>query len=286
MIGDGVRAGVAFFLGGRMWCKNCRQDVPAVAAPDRGAVRCSRCGGALRRPEPVAVTVHTAGLEGVGESDSAAEDQASNSAEPDSDFDDWALDAELQRLQRLVTGGLASSHVQAPAAPPSPTAYPWQAAPLAAAPTFPLQLPLVDSRVAVPPQRRASVAVWLLLGSGIMAFVCGAVLLAWSLITGRGELWTLGMPVCLAGQLGLLLGLVFQLTRLWDDNRQTASQLAAVDQRLDELKQTATLLTTGNRTPAQSFYAHLASGASPQLLLTDLKSQLDLLAVQVAPPRR
>ena len=118
-----------------------------------------------------------------------------------------------------------------------------------------------------------------------MAFVCGAVLLAWSLFAGRTELWTIGLPVCLAGQLGLLLGLVFQLTRLWDDNRQTANQLAAVDERLSDLKQTATLLTTGNGTPAQSFYAHMAGGASPQILLADLKSQLDLLTVQMASTR-
>ena len=94
------------------------------------------------------------------------------------------------------------------------------------------------------------------------------------------------MPICLAGQLGLLLGLVFQLSRLWDDNRQTANQLASVDQRLDDLKQTTTLLTTGHASPAQSFYAHMAGGASPQILLADLKSQLDLLAVQMSSTRR
>jgi hypothetical protein len=31
-----------------------------------------------------------------------------------------------------------------------------------------------------------------------------------------------------------------------------------------------------------AFYSHLADGASPQLLLTDLKSQLDLLAMKMA----
>jgi hypothetical protein len=34
--------------------------------------------------------------------------------------------------------------------------------------------------------------------------------------------------------------------------------------------------------PAQSFYAHMAGGASPQLLLADLKGQLDLLAVRMS----
>lgn len=252
-----------------MWCKNCRQDVPAVAAGDRRAVRCARCGGALRQPEPAAVTVHTAGLDGAGEADFDTDDQEPSRLEPDSELDDWALDVELQRLQRLVAAATPAASSQSPTAPP---AFP-----------IPSQVSLAVSRLA--PRRRASVLIWALLGVGIMAFVCGAILLAWSLIAGRAELWTLGMPVCLAGQLGLLLGLVFQLTRLWDDNRQTADQLASVDQRLDDLKQTAAMLTTGNGTPGQSFYAHMAGGASPQMLVADLKGQLDLLAVQMASRR-
>jgi hypothetical protein len=198
--------------------------------------------------------------------------------EPDSDLDDWALDVELHRLHRLVTSAMPQSLPQPPTMLP---AFPWQSGHGAtAAPTNPAQRSLAVSRVVSRP--RATLAVWSLLGFGIMAFVCGEVLLAWSLIANRGELWTLGMPICLGGQLGLLLGLVFQLSRLWDDNRQTANQLASVDRRLDDLKQTATLLTTGHGSPAQSFYTHMAGGASPQLLLADLKSQLDLLAVQMS----
>ena len=34
--------------------------------------------------------------------------------------------------------------------------------------------------------------------------------------------------------------------------------------------------------PSAAFYAHWAGGAAPQILLTDLKSQLDLLAVKLA----
>ena len=115
-----------------------------------------------------------------------------------------------------------------------------------------------------------------------MGFVCGAVLLGWSLVAHRGELWSLGMPIALAGQLGLLVGLVLQLERLGDDNRRTVDKLESVDERLDDLKHTATLLSTGHTAPSQAFYAHMAGGASPQLLLADLKGQLDILAVQMS----
>lgn len=265
-----------------MWCKNCRQDVPAVAAADRGGVRCSRCGGSLRQPEPVAVTVHTAGLEAGDESDFESKRPAPVSQEPDSDFDDWALDIELQRMQRLVSASLNPGESPPPALPPLPLTH-------STASGSGNTIDLASHAVAgnsIGPARRSSITVWVLLGSGIMAFVCGAVLLAWSLVADRGELWTLGMPICLAGQLGLLLALVFQLTRLWDDNRRTAIQLASVNERLTDLKQTASLLATGNGTPGQSFYAHMAGGASPQTLVADLKGQLDLLAVQMAAARR
>ena len=200
-----------------MWCKNCRQDVPAVAADDRRATRCCSVRRGVAPAGPVAVTVHTAGLEGSGDSDFDLDDQDSTPLEPDGGLDDWALDVELQRLHRLVTAAMPSST----AAIAGNAARVLLAIRQNGSNRQPGSSTLAVSRVA--PRRRASIVVWSLLGFGIMAFVCGAILLAWSLIADRSELWTLGMPACLAGQLGLLLGLVFQLSRLWDDNRQTAS---------------------------------------------------------------
>ncbi len=121
-----------------------------------------------------------------------------------------------------------------------------------------------------------------MLSFGLMALVCGAVLLAWSVATHRSQLWSLGLPIALGGQLILVVGLGLQLARLWDDNRQTADQLESVDGRLGELNKTASLLSTSHNTPSQAFFSHLAGGANPQMLLADLKGQLDLLAVQMS----
>jgi hypothetical protein len=114
-----------------------------------------------------------------------------------------------------------------------------------------------------------------------MAFVCGGVLLGWSLVTGRQELWSVGLPIALVGQVALLAGLILQLDRFWHDNRAAAAKLDTLDRRLDDLKTTTTMLGTTHG-PSAAFYAHWAGGAGPQLLLTDLKSQLDLLAVKLA----
>lgn len=115
-----------------------------------------------------------------------------------------------------------------------------------------------------------------------MCLACGGVLLGWSLVTGRSELWNLGLPLALLGQAGLLVGLVLQLENLWQSNRETTHTLDELDEQLLELRHATTLLTTTHSTSAQSFYTHLAEGASPQLMLADLKGQLDLLAVKMA----
>jgi hypothetical protein len=116
---------------------------------------------------------------------------------------------------------------------------------------------------------------------GTTALVCGSILLGWATIADRPELWTLGTPIALGGQIVLLVGLVCQLERLWSDSRRAAHQLEKVDAQLHELRTTTTLLGTVHG-PSAAFYAHLAGGAGPELLLSDLKGQLDILAARLA----
>lgn len=123
---------------------------------------------------------------------------------------------------------------------------------------------------------------WMALSLGTMGFVCGGILLGWSLTTARPELWNIGLPVALVGQIALLIGLVLQMDRLWRDHRQAAVKLDNVDGQLHELKTATTLLGTSHGIGAGAFYSHYAGGAGPHVLLTDLKSQLDLLAVKIS----
>ena len=274
-----------------MWCKSCRQDVPGLASGDSTLMCCARCGEPMGQPSAAQTAAVNAprlkqaaerGLDLAPESAPAAANAAVSA-----DFDDWALDFELQRMRRLLqaTSGAAK--------PPDATTA--AAAELSAALRTanigqfpPAALPASYRRADDAPvasanrRRRPSLLVWMLLSLGLMAFMCGAVLLGWSWWTDRSDLWTLGMPIALGGQLGLLLGLLLQLDRLGDDSRRTGDQLKAVDQRLDDLKHQAVLLSTTQSAPSQAFYQHLAGAANPQLLLADLKGQVDLLAMQVA----
>jgi hypothetical protein len=82
------------------------------------------------------------------------------------------------------------------------------------------------------------------------------------------------MPLALVGQAGLILGLILQLDGLWHSSRKTAAAITELDDELKNVRQATTLLSTSR-----------SSGAGPQLLLADLKGQLDLLAQQMARQR-
>ena len=117
-------------------------------------------------------------------------------------------------------------------------------------------------------------------------FACGAVLLGWSLVAQRDDLWPIGMPLALIGQAGLILGLVLQLDGLWRTSRSTNAALSQLDGELASVRQATTLLSTSHASGGQAFYVHLAEGANPQLLLADVKGQLDLLTQQMATQRK
>jgi hypothetical protein len=124
-------------------------------------------------------------------------------------------------------------------------------------------------------------AAWLVLLTGLMGMACGGVLLGWSLVAARQDLWRIGLPIALVGQIVLVIGLILQMDRIWNDHSHTSAKLDHMDERLADLKSTTALLGTTHSTPAMSFYSHLVGGANPQLLLADLKGQLDLLALKI-----
>jgi hypothetical protein len=185
------------------------------------------------------------------------------------------MDEQLRHIERVLTGGNARAD--------QPGTDPWKGprrsdAAHAGAPAWHVRPARRSSRQAESaPARRRPPAV--LKGTltllGAAAFGLGIGLLGWSYALGRPELAPLGAPVALGGQIILLVGLILQI------NRNAAAKLDKVEGQLRELKTTTTLLGTTHGPSAAAFYAHLASGASPQILLTDLKSQLDILAVKL-----
>jgi hypothetical protein len=151
----------------------------------------------------------------------------------------------------------------------------------------------IASPVAQPPVQRmgqhkprSSWPAWCALSLGLTALACGAVLLGWSFWTGRADLTTFGLPLTLAGQVVLTIGVLLQLEHLAHGYRSTLAALAQVDSGCQELRRATALIAASHSAPAQSFYAHLAQGAAPDLLLADLKAQLDLLSMRFAEQQR
>jgi hypothetical protein len=278
-----------------MWCKGCRQDVPALRSGDMQPLRCPRCGEAV----------------------CADSNQTANVAvKPDepSEYDGWELDQRLLHIQRALQGGkganpdlrgngdcsdsgpnengtvpFAGFHAAGKASRKSETARrePVRFDEPQAGPPSRHVVTSNQSRMkrkkAVRRQRSVSgVFTWLVISLGAMSLACGGMLLIWSLAGGRPELWNIGLPPALIGQIVLLVGLVLQIDRLWYDSRQASAKLDDVDQQIHELTSTTMLLGANQNPVSATFYSHLAGGAAPRLLLTDLKSQLDLLAMRIA----
>jgi hypothetical protein len=198
--------------------------------------------------------------------------------------DSWELDDQLWHIGQVLQVDKAQGHSQE-------KAYQHEVArldpahntigPRHAPPTPVLRRRKSESRSTQGGGSFLGVLIWAALSLGTAALVCGGMLLGWSLIAGRIELWKIGLPIAAGGQIALLIGLVLQLDRLWHDNHHTASKLDEVDEKLHDLKTTATLLGTVHGPSSTAFYTHLAGGANPQLLLSDLKGQLDILAMRI-----
>lgn len=257
-----------------MWCSTCQQDVPGRAANDSGSgLCCPRCGRGLGgdRREPTG--------------DAAAIPEEKAAGEPGAGlpvYDGWELDQQLRHAQSLLQTARGGSRGREAAYQqevtrvdgPHVASRPWHPATAAKS---------AQRKRAKSPQPSGAIGVltWAVLSLGTMALACGGILLGWSLVTDRAELWGIGLPIALGGQVTLLLGLILQLERLWHDSRRASAKLDTVDEQLSELKTTTTLLGTTHSSSASTFYSHLADGAAPQLLLSDLKSQLDLLALKM-----
>jgi hypothetical protein len=267
-----------------MWCSTCQQDVPGLGLPSGGGeLRCGKCGGGLASASHLSAPP-IEGAEGTPPLPTGrARDQAALEkllrGTPLGD-EDWALEAELRGVQRLLgsmkSRPIGSAEAVAVHDPHSRPAN-WHAS----SPPAPSSAS-VPSPPAERQQPRSHAAAWTILSLSLATFACGAVLLGWSLVAQRQDLWPVGMPLALIGQAGLILGLVLQLDGLWHSSRQTATALSELDGELKNVRQATTLLSASHASGAQSFYLHLAEGAAPQLLLADLKGQMDLLAQQMA----
>lgn len=126
------------------------------------------------------------------------------------------------------------------------------------------------------------VVAWLVVVAGALGLMAGIGLIAWSLAVKQMFYWDLALGLTLGGQGMLILGLVLVVSRLWRSSRHAAGKLQDVHARLGQLQHTTDALTAMRSGGAPAFYADLVRGASPQVLLANLKGQVDQLATRLS----
>ncbi len=127
----------------------------------------------------------------------------------------------------------------------------------------------------------SSFTCWALLCVGVALFACGGSLVAYSLTGDREELWNLGTPLALSGQVIFLIGLILQLDIIWHQSRQTSRNLSSLDDRLAQLQEDRESTEQPEFLPASKARRDQAAKSHPQLLFKDLKGKLDTLTEKI-----
>src|SRR4051812_31942636 len=268
-----------------MWCSNCQQDTPGVANATSGRIACSRCQQPMqKRKSPYSTRVCDEGL--------ALDDAATQASVPPataSPFptDDWAARRRVRTAVReLGRPNPITAHS------PNRIAAERQRFDLpqdlfseidhATTPSIATNAPKSFPNELTTKQSAASqVIAWLVVTIGFLALSGGIGLIAWSLSTARMLFWNYAIGLAMAGQGTLIFGLVLVISRLWRSSRYSAVKLQDVHARLGQLQQSSETFAATRTGGAPAFYADLVRGASPHVMLANLKGQVDQLATQV-----
>ncbi|HVW37374.1 MAG TPA: hypothetical protein VHB99_08710 [Pirellulales bacterium] len=197
-----------------MWCTNCRQDVPGIASQhddlsSNGLLTCIRCGRVLAASDESRPPASPARNDALGVDEIAA---APDLLGLPAALDSWELEQRLKHVKRLVSSteaaaGRDRASIAGLRIDPAQRAKGQgdQNARLAGE---------RDSGPTLGDEWFAFFA-WSALAGGLAAFTCGGVLTGWSIAAGRDDLWTIGLPTLIGGQLTLVLGLILQLQAAW-----------------------------------------------------------------------
>jgi hypothetical protein len=267
------------FGGTTMWCSTCHQDVPGIKHPTNGRTLCAQCQRPLRAPKPAYATKICD--EGLALDDPAAKMAAATA--PVSDFDQRARERAriLNRELRRSGVGAVTPKWEGPRrfdAPKNLFAD-------AALDRLPAVSPIVCEPKPLAARNRqkegGQLLTWLIVVAGLAMLGGGVGLLTWSLAENALRYWNLGLGLALGGQGILIVGLMLAVARLWRSSRGAWNRLHDVHTRLGELQHTADALAGSRQVSGAAFYADLVRGASPQVLLANLKGQVDQLATRL-----
>jgi hypothetical protein len=265
-----------------MWCSSCQQEVPAVAHGAKGRIACARCQQELVSSGPTP-EMHICD-DGISLDDPAA---AAAAQKPPLAIDEWHIARQVRHLGRELRRPNINLKMAAAPFPAGPRGFDpprelFGGLPIGTLPApepMPAQLPPAPSTIQRPTEGSQLFA-WLIVVCGTISTAAGVGGIAWSLANHQMQYWNAALGLTLGGQGLLIFGLVLVVARLWRNSRFASGKLQDVHARLGQLQVTAEALAA-TRGGAPAFYADLARGASPHILLANLKGQLDQLATRL-----
>jgi hypothetical protein len=257
-----------------MWCNTCQQDVPALGRAGTTKLLCPRCHGTLPPPHAVGLSE-----EGIALDDAAALEVVDRV--PPLLGDDWQLRRRTRNLSRKLRHDPAASRQRIDSAQNMfATLAEQTAAPIVDPGSYARQ----SQAVAAPRPESGQFAAWCVTFLGFVGLAAGLGFVVWTIAHGGSEYWNHALAVTLAGQGLLIFGLVLVVTRLWRSSRYATGKLQQVHLELGQLQRTADAISAMRTGGSPAFYGELVRGASPQMLLTNLKGQLDQLAARLNSP--
>lgn len=254
-----------------MWCSNCQQDVPAVGESGTNRSLCSRCQRPLRPSHVMQICD-----EGVALDEQPAVAAVATSAPP---TDHWQLRRRTREIGRKLRHDVG---IGRPVSTSQHGEVFEDLKQLAASPIIMPTEPVAprrDDRERKP--ESGQLVAWLFALGGAVALGGGIGAIVWSLAGDRPDLWNPAVGLTLIGQGLLIFGLVMIVARLWRGQRYASTKLQDVHGDIAQLQRTADALSAMRAGGAPAFYAELVRGASPQMLLSNLKGQLDQLATRL-----
>jgi hypothetical protein len=271
-----------------MWCSNCQQDVPAIGKPGTNKCVCSRCQQIVRPPHAVQICEDGIALDEAPQLLKTAA-ASTGTTSPPFETDDWDLRRRNRELGRKLRHDLGKPRSRSAAS--NRTASSDLVIPdnlfddlrLGAAPSLfaPTEADLGPRSAPPYKPEGGQFLAWLTAFCGAAVLGAGLGTVSWSLSAGRADTWNLAVGLTLTGQGLLIFGLVLIAARLWRNSRYASHKLIDVHTQLGQLQHTADALTA-MRSGAPAFYAELVRGASPQMLLANLKGQIDQLTTRLS----
>ncbi len=270
-----------------MWCNSCQQDTPSVSNPTSGRTVCSRCQQPMQKQQATYATrICDDGLALDEPIATPTNPQRSDSAPFRTD--DWAARQRVRTAVRELrrpnpTTGVSPNRIPADRQRFEPPQDLFAQIENATAPTLATLAPeSFTSDLAQKHNASGQVVAWLVVILGAIILAAGVGLIGWALSANEMLYWNYAIGLAMAGQGTLIFGLVLVISRLWGSSRYSATKLQEVHTRLGQLQQSSETLAATRGGSAPAFYADLVRGASPHVMLANLKGQVDQLATRVS----